>query len=349
MFTFSNSTGTFFFLSFFFFPTRTIRGYNEKERKRCATSTFTYLYTIPFLSRQSDYLYAINLKSIFEGFIKLVFVPVIDVHAPDARHGGHAKPCNADPSIRRNRLRKFVHPLSTVQSRVERSSPSDGPVRLLVPADWSHHEPQPNYGAAHAAGVHDDECRGQHDPLVDEPLDDPPPASSASADPADAALPAAAEPSRPPPPKPPGPPPLPLSMAPHAARRPSLPGGSLREIEREEVHKMPVPELPDGQWGWPARCGREEATRVPRAGMRQSVREDLSFEGASEMAHGREAVRLQLAVLRQEVHQERRVAASSSYAHGGEEVRLPHVREEVHEERPFDETRENARESEEEE
>lgn len=87
---------------------------------------------------------------------------------------------------------------------------------------------------------------------------------------------------------------------------------------------------------------------MPRAWLRQSVRQNLSFEGAPQVAHGRTSFRLQLAVLWQTVHQERRVAASPSHAHGREEVRLSDVRKEVHAERSSDEARENAREPEEE-
>lgn len=47
---------------------------------------------------------------------------------------------------------------------------------------------------------------------------------------------------------------------------------------------------------------QEERAQLPYTRLRQSVRKDISSQGAPPMAHGREAVRVQLAVLRQAVH-----------------------------------------------
>ena len=88
---------------------------------------------------------------------------------------------------------------------------------------------------------------------------------------------------------------------------------------------------------------------MPRARMRQSVRQNFSLEGTFEVAYRRTTFHLQLDTLRQEVHQERRIAASSANAHRGEEIRVLHVRQEVHEERSSDETHENPREEKEQE
>lgn len=81
--------------------------------------------------------------------------------------------------------------------------------------------------------------------------------------------------------------------------------------------------------------------RVPR--LREELLQVEPLEGAHANAHRRTTVLVPLRRLQQTVLEKRRALAAQTDAHRREEVRLHRLREEVHEERPFGEAREETR------
>lgn len=107
---------------------------------------------------------------------------------------------------------------------------------------------------------------------------------------------------------------------------------------RKKVHALHVPQLPEGRRRELGQR-RETTAHLPSRGLRKGLRENVTSEGALEVAHWRATVRVQLDLLRQEIHQERRAAEAPQDPHRREEVRLHHLHQEIHEERSSDQTR----------
>ncbi|CAG09941.1 unnamed protein product [Tetraodon nigroviridis] len=90
------------------------------------------------------------------------------------------------------------------------------------------------------------------------------------------------------------------------------------------------------------RARQEEAAHLPHPRLREGLRQNVAPEGAPAVALRGAAVRLQLALLREELHQVGRAAETPADSHGGEALRVSGLLQEVHEERPPGQTRQNA-------
>lgn len=80
------------------------------------------------------------------------------------------------------------------------------------------------------------------------------------------------------------------------------------------------------------RAWQEETAHLSHTGLRESLRENFSPQGAPEVAFRGAAVCVQLAVLWQEFHKVGRAAETPEDSHGGEALCLSGLLQEVHEE-----------------